>query len=138
MANPRVPAVIAAVTVLPSATESPTAAAVASSSSEGSAAAAGAVCGIRIGHRLARESVADALPGVFEGFSRWVAVDPQQLRKLMKAVPQKPGLYEVSETVRDGAPDCLLLHCQHEAKVDLQPWVEGCMGCTSRNLDCTR
>jgi hypothetical protein len=127
-ANPRAPAAViaccAAVTVLQAATGTPAAAA-AAATSEGPA----AVCGIRVGHRLARESVADdALRGLVEGFCPWVAVDPRQLRQLMKAVPRKPGLYEVREAVREP-----LLACCRSASVCMKQcgsaaWGEGLHG----------
>jgi len=50
---------------------------------------------VRVGARLARESVPDDLPGVLEGFSQWMPADPQQLKRLKRAVLAKPGLYEV-------------------------------------------
>jgi hypothetical protein len=112
-ASSRIP-IIAAAAMLPVATEavsSPAAATTPAATAPALSSAGPAVSAVRVGYRLARESVGDELPGLLEGcrFGPWLPVEPHRLRRLKQAVPRKPGLYEV----RQGPGSCQLSVCLH-------------------------
>jgi hypothetical protein len=43
--------------------------------------------------------VPDDMPGLLQGFSEWLPVVVGHIKELKRAVPQMPGLYEVSSHV---------------------------------------